>query len=276
MKYPSACLFPTTTVFLDDEPDFLAALLDNITMPTVKLKPFANHDDVASYLDAHLGKHELNAKWMKKTSSDDVFENTAFEICYNEIQQEIYNQNRTKRATTLVVDYQMPHKNGLDFIKSLSELPIKKILLTGIADLNIGINAVNDNLIDAFFKKEDEDLVTKLSKKLNEYHFDYFFEHSQLIKRSLTKLGDRPLVESAAFQRLFASILQATKAVEYYLIDENCSYIFFDKHGRHSKLLIKSKDQLECEHGHFYIARELSCGSLFPLDANGQFYYEIR
>lgn len=276
MKYPTACLFPTTTVFLDDNQDYLESLLGNISMPMLKLKPFGNHDAVANYLEVHLAKHELTANWVKKTVSEDVFENTAFEICYSEIQREINDQNRSQRVTTLVVDYQMPIRNGLDFIKSLKKLPIKKILLTGTADLDIAINAVNDNLIDAFFKKEDENLVPKLTKKLDEYRFDYFFEHSQLIKRSLIKLGDKPLVESKDFQRLFDSMLQATKAVEYYLIDENCSYMFLDDKGRQTKLLIRSKDQLECEHGDFHIPRELSCGSLFSLDTNGLFYYEIK
>src|SRR5690606_20295242 len=123
-------------------------------------------------------------------------------ICYSEIQHELNDQNRSQRVTALVVDYQMPVKNGLEFIRSLDHLPIKKILLTGTADLNIAINAVNDNLIDAFFKKEDENLVPRLTRKLDEYQFGYFFEHSQLIKRSLIKLGDRPLVESKSFQRL--------------------------------------------------------------------------
>lgn len=276
MKYPTACLFPTTTVFLDDDPDYLESLIGNISMPRIKLKPFGNHEAVTTYLETHLAKHELTTNWMKKTVSEDVFENTAFEICYSEIQHELNDQNRSQRVTALVVDYQMPVKNGLEFIKSLDHLPIKKILLTGTADLNIAINAVNDNLIDAFFKKEDENLVPRLTRKLDEYQFDYFFEHSQLIKRSLIKLGDRPLVESKTFQRLFDSTLQATKAVEYYLIDENCSYVFLDEKGRQTKLLIKSKDQLECEHGDFHIPRELSCGSLFPLDTDGLFYYEIK
>lgn len=276
MKYPTACLFPTTTVFLDDDPDYLESLIGNISMPGIKLKPFGNHDAVTNYLEKHLAKHELTTNWMKKTVSEDVFENTAFEICYGEIQHELNDQNRSQRVTALVVDYQMPVKNGLEFIQSLDHLPIKKILLTGTADLNIAINAVNDNLIDAFFKKEDENLVQRLTRKLAEYQFDYFFEHSQLIKRSLIKLGDRPLVESRDFQRLFDSTLQATKAVEYYLIDENGSYIFLDDKGRQTKLLIKSKDQLECEHGDFHIPRELSCGSLFPLDTDGLFYYEVK
>lgn len=276
MKYPTACLFPTTTVFLDDDPDYLESLLGNISMPRLKLKPFGNHDAVANFLNTNLSKHELTTNWMKKTVSEDVFENTAFEICYSEIQHELNDQNRSQRVTALVVDYQMPNKNGLDFIRSLDHLPIKKILLTGTADLNIAINAVNDNLIDAFFKKEDENLVPRLTKKLDQYQFDYFFEHSQLIKRSLTKLGDRPLVESKDFQRLFDSTLRATEAVEYYLIDENCSYIFIDEKCRQTTLLIKSKDQLECEHGDFHIPRELSCGSLFPLDTDGRFYYEIK
>lgn len=276
MKYPTACLFPTTTVFLDDDPDYLESLLCNIAAPRIKLKPFGNQNAVANYLGESLAKHELTAKWTKKTVSEEVFENTAFEICYGEIYKAVHDENRSQRVTTLVVDYQMPGKNGLDFIKSLDNLPVKKILLTGTADLDIAINAVNDNLIDAYFKKEDESMVPRLTKKLGEYQFDYFFEHSQLVKRSLAKLDDKPLVESKAFQKLFDGTLHATKAVEYYLVDENCSYIFLDEKGRETILLIKSKDQLDCEHGPYHIARELSCGGLFQLDPEGHFYYEIK
>ena len=276
MKYPTACLFPTTTVLLDDEPDYLESLIDNISAPQFKLKPFGSQDEVANYLNASFAKHELTANWMKKTVSEDVFENTAFEICYSKIERELDDQSRSQRVTTLVVDYEMPTKNGLEFIRSLDNIPVKKILLTGAADLNIAINAVNDNLIDAYFKKEDENLLPKLTKKLNEYQFDYFYEHSQLIKRSVNKIGGTPLVDSKDFQNLFSRVLQGTTAVEYYLLDENCSYIFLDQKGRQTKLLIKSKDQLECEYGRFHIPREICCGGLFPLDPDGEFFYEIK
>jgi CheY-like chemotaxis protein len=268
MTYPTACLFPTTTVFLDDHQEYLESLTEHLKLPRMKCRTFFDQNAALEYLSIQGEHHDLGSKWLRKTTSEDVFENTAMEICYDKIYKEIYNLNRFDITTALVIDYDMPSKNGLDFVRSIKDLPLKKILLTGIADTEIAINAVNENLINAYFKKEDEYLLSKLKRKLIECQHDFFIEQSKIVKNSLRTIGKNIVFDTPEFQYLFSRIIETSNAVEYYLIDDNCSYIFIDSNGAITSLFIKTKEQIDCE--------RKSCDSFTALDPKNTFFYTIE
>lgn len=60
-----------------------------------------------------------------------------------------------ERCNVLVLDYQMPGMNGMEFLQQVTQLPAQRILLTGQADEKIACDMFNEGLIQQFVPKGD-------------------------------------------------------------------------------------------------------------------------
>ncbi len=80
----------------------------------------------------------------------------------------------------VISDQRMPEMEGTELLAKINEIkPIcKKILLTGYADINAAIDAINLGAVDKYFSKpwEDDELLKAIEDLLKELDLDEFFE----------------------------------------------------------------------------------------------------
>jgi DNA-binding NarL/FixJ family response regulator len=246
MKFPPACMFPTTTLFLDDEEEFLACLERGLSREQTLFKGFTCPKNAKDYLEAFRPHQAWKSSWLKTAPSENNFENLSIEVQFSNILEAIFDPQRFNEITTIAVDYQMPGINGLEFLKAFSDIPAKKVLLTGIADANIAIEAMEMDLIDSYIKKHDRHFVNRIKNAINKHRILYFEDMSSVINESINLVKQSEALEKS-YCELIENIRLKHHATEYYLMDQNGSYIFVDQADHRLDLLIKSREQLESE-----------------------------
>lgn len=245
MTLPPALLFPTTTLLLDDDDDFLSLIQKALNKEKTLIKTFTSSINALEFLDKNNHISLWGKSWLKTFPSEDNFDNLKIEIQLPKIFQVLLDQNRFYAITTIIVDYQMP-ENGIDFLKKISNLSIKKILLTGIADADTAIEAMELGLIDSYIKKHDKNIISKLNKTILQHRIDYFSSLTSTIIESINLIyKNNELINN--YCHVIDDIISRFNAVEYYLMDQNGSYTFLNKNGNKLDLLIKTKEQLEAE-----------------------------
>jgi CheY-like chemotaxis protein len=137
----SAMYFPTTTIFIDDEISFLNQLTAAIDGDHHKI--CQDFGATATYV-----KHIPQVHSMR------------------DINALACNPKKHEFVSTIVVDYQMEPRNGLDLCKAIKDSPASKIMLTGIASKDKAIEAHNAELIDFFVSKRDPRFLEKLNEAI--------------------------------------------------------------------------------------------------------------
>jgi CheY-like chemotaxis protein len=141
------CFHPTTIMLVDDNPNFLKQLSDQLNdyVPTLT---FTEPDKAIDYFE-----HKKNFLFRSR-----LLEQERKKGLISAIRNELYNADRFKVIIISVIDYDMPDKTGFDIIKTMtSSLPNEMsfhsyILLTGkrfsefdkqLADSEIGKNFIS-------------------------------------------------------------------------------------------------------------------------------------
>ena len=103
--------------------------------------------------------------------------------------EEILNElNQDDEEIALIIcDHIMPGENGIDFLTRVNTDPrflyTKKFILTGLANHNDTIQAINDAEINAYLEKpwSQEEFVTIVKKLLTRYVVESDNEYSELL-----------------------------------------------------------------------------------------------
>ncbi len=169
---------PTMVMFLDDNKLLLRAFqleFGNINR--------AYMTDVDEALDLLSSSHtDLFSDIIKHGPSEDAG-NTSYVVDFENLFASLFDKNRHKIPSVLVVDYSMPQMTGVEFCKQVQHLPCKKIMLTEYSSLDTAVKAFNDGIIDYFLKKEGEGLSEKISAVINKMQHEFFKDTtSSLIK----------------------------------------------------------------------------------------------
>ncbi len=241
---PVLFYFPTTTLFVDDDPAFLSNIGFEIDS-NIPLKSCDKPRHVVALLEEKLSvgsllkklvshwdneNADLPASWVMKTNIEHLY-------------QEIYDPNRFSYISTLVVDYSMPGLNGAELCKLLKDNPIKKIMLTGAADYNIAVDLFNSGLIDYFIIKDNPQMAEQLNDSIRKAQYAYFEQVTSQLMHSMPK-GSSPLEEPGFWQYVNSYFLENNFS-EYYLIDESGSFLFIDFFGNPTWMIVKSEKEIE-------------------------------
>lgn len=185
MSTIACCNFPTTLLVLDDNQN----LLDNIELTfNDKYKCICTSDPIKA--------HDIlnkNRGWTKSLLEKGIYrvyppeDTSVFSLSVDVLllKKQIYNPDRFKYTAIAIVDYDMPRKNGLEFIQELNDPQIKVIMLTGKATPDTVIKAFNDKKIHRYVSKGDTDSLQKVSQYVNELQVDFFCDFSAFILDSL-------------------------------------------------------------------------------------------
>jgi CheY-like chemotaxis protein len=148
--------------------------------------------------------------------------------------EEIYNPDRFNQVSCVLIDYDMPGMNGLAVCEKIKDSRIKKILLTGVADEQVAINAFNRGLIDYFIRKHDPHSPQLVLEFTQDAINRFFYDVTQPVIESVIKQSSwitSPL-NIPDYRTFFAKLMQELQISEYYLLDISGSFFALNTTGK--------------------------------------------
>ena len=236
--------FPTTVIFVDDSISFLSNLSLQLDS-NLSFKLFNSPTDALHILHSSEPLYSMVKRLFSTYQHRDDLNMSRHVIDVNldPIHREVHNEKRFEHISVVVVDYDMPEINGIDFCRNIKNDEIKKILLTGKADEQVAIRAFNEGLIDCFIRKQDADAITQLQKNIHILQNSYFsgVEHplSDALSIASQFLSDASIVPH------FSKICQELEIVEYYFTYAPNGVLMLDKNGVSYLFIIQSEDDLQ-------------------------------
>jgi CheY-like chemotaxis protein len=236
--------FPTQVVLLDDDPDFL----DGISLMLNKnlaYKLFQSANGALKYVNAaHQHVHFLQRCYTNYKTGP-LESDSLSHIDIGKLHLEVLNGFRFQTCSTVIVDYSMPEMNGLEFLMALKNPFIRKVLLTGQADMELAIKAFNQQLIDQFIDKHDPRLKQKLNATIASFQDQYFRTSFKLITDPIIANNHDGFLVNREFQHFFAELRSQLGCVEYYMLDvPHSGFLMVDTEGKRHCLLIYTQEAL--------------------------------
>lgn len=244
---------PSLTVLVDDSPSFLQSLAFQLD---TSLPRKAFHDAQAAL--EWIRQRCLDARQPQRVFPQrvDTYPGSpqqhaiAFEL--DQIHQISFHSHRFMTPSVLIVDYSMPQMNGIQFCEALHGLPLKIILLTGIADENIAVAAFNRGLIHRYIRKSDDDALERLGTDILALQQNYFMAQSESMAAFLA-LCDYDFVTDPAIAKLLQEINQQYQTVEYYLFPRPAGILLYDMDARARLLIVETEQSMDA---HYEMARD--------------------
>lgn len=236
-KKSLCCHFPTTVLMVDDSAAFLGAfslMLNERLSYCLKTSPKQALEVVQNAYQPYSLLEQLCHPTIEE-------EQSTFDL--SAISNLIQNPKRFEAISVVVVDYGMPEMNGLEFCQQLAGLPVKKIMLTGEADLKTAITAFNNGLIDKFFLKDSSSIYQEINRAILELQRTYF---ENLTEKVIDIASSEYLyfLHDTSYAKLFNEVYENKKPVEYYLLDTSGSYLLINEHGKHSWLAVANDKEM--------------------------------
>lgn len=206
------CYYPTSVVFIDDSVSFLSAM-ELAFAPRFSCLTFS--DPIRALNHAN---NLNNVNWNAHIKEDYNYYSDSEQFVQNTLnasEKHLANSNRYNEISIVVIDYDMPEMDGLEFCRNLKNPNIKKILLTGQVTTEDAIRAFNDNVIDYYVSKSDEDLVNHLVRAIQNLQNRYFIDISSYIKiRAID--NKKSLFNDPKLSEYFSKIITEHNIKEYY------------------------------------------------------------
>jgi CheY-like chemotaxis protein len=234
------CFYPTAVAFIDDSQSFLAA----VELAMSSRFTCITFNDPIRALNHSNNLNKVN--WNAFTANDYSYASDSEQFIKNTLNlsiNKISDSGRYEEISVVVVDYDMPEMNGIEFCKNLKNPNIKKILLTGQAGSDEAIKAFNSNIINYYIKKSDDDLFENLSRAIQEMQNRYFIDISSYIKiRAID--NKKSLFSDAKLSEYFSNIVKTHNIVEYYFLTNPPRYKLTAGDGKTSLFLVYSRYDL--------------------------------
>lgn len=237
--------YPTTILFLDDNINYLKHLSLHLPRNCFSFRLYNNPAKALDYiLTNHHTTNDPRDYWR---SADPVhLDSYVVEIDIPSLYHKCYNPDRFQALSTIVIDYDMPGINGIDFLKKIQFPGIQKILLTGEADAHVANEAFNKGLINQYLRKQDPNLEVLLADALLKSQTSYFNHLSFAVIDALSHRGNYhcALLEKE-FEKFFYKTLTSYNILEYYLLDTVGSYLMITSTNEIIILHTQNEDQAE-------------------------------
>lgn len=208
------CFYPTQIVFVDDNPDFLDALSVAFSKQ-FNVQTFDNTDAALRHINDYKREADLVANDEKPKPQGDSDAWVKRVLTHKNIKR--FDKLRIKEVSVLVVDYSMPSMNGIEFCEKISNVSIKKILLTGYATPADAVRAFNNNTIHYYLKKNDANMLQDLETAINQLQHAYFNELSSSLKAEAIDSGT-PFFADPQLANYFEEACASLEVTEYYYL----------------------------------------------------------
>jgi CheY-like chemotaxis protein len=246
--------FPTQVILLDDDPDFLEGV-SLMLNKCLSFKTFQSAQKALEYVNSAHKNVQIQERCYSNYKTGPLESDSLTHIDIDKLHLELLNGSRFQTASTVIVDYSMPEMNGLEFLLKLKNPFIKKVLLTGQADMELAIKAFNKQLIDQFIDKHDPKLRLKLNSVIESFQDLYFKSSFKLISDPIIANNRDAFLVDKAFQDFFHDFRTKHNYVEYYMIDTPVpGFLVVDDKGNSGNLLIYTDEALS---SHIAMLKEL-------------------
>jgi len=240
--------FPTTVVFVDDNADFLANLglqLDS----RLAFRMFRSPIDALIALNGNAaGPPPVRGFFAPyRDREDDDLSLHVIDISLKIIHREVYNEKRFEQVSVVVVDFEMPEIDGLEFCRSIKNPLVRKILLTGEADERTAVKAFNKGVIDRFIRKQDAEAMTSLNQAIGDMQQLYFGRLEQMLSDVLS-VGHPRFLQDNKFAERFRQIRKNLGIVEYYLTCLPDGMLMLDARGAPYLLIVRNEVDIRDDH----------------------------
>jgi CheY-like chemotaxis protein len=245
-----ACYFPTTTLLIDDNINFLQNMAFELGNELTHFELFSRPQDALVFFETAYQAPTFLKKCISY-AEDDSIDRRSLEVSIAHIHQEIFNPNRFKQITTVVVDYAMPGLSGAAVAEQLQHLPVNIILLTGEAGHENALHLFNQGIIQHYIRKDAADASAQLNNAIKRLQLDYFTKLSSIIVDSIVRKSEQhdypppSCLNDPIFIRFFYNEIQKHNIKEFYLIEESGSFLCAKANGELSWLLIKHSADMD-------------------------------
>lgn len=244
----SACYFPTTVVFVEDNRTLLEVLSFTLSTQAATYKFFDNPFNAKKFLNEEYQPDLFIDRCLVRTEDENRDQQT-LGINIAALQQEIYNPQRFAEVSVIVADYAMPGMTGPELAQQLQGTNFKIILLTGEADERKVIELFNQGIIHHYIRKHDQDLSEILESKILHYQKEYFQNISKIVIDNITQkpklFNQSPsCLDDPVFIDFFKAFLNQHDFAEYYLLDDTGSYLLVSSAGELRWLIIQNEAQM--------------------------------
>lgn len=237
--------FPTQAVLVDDDPDFLEGI-SLMLNKNLSYKLFQSAGAALQYVnESHLQVNFIQ-RCYSSYKTGPLESDSITHIDIGKLHHEVLNAFRFQTCSTVIVDYSMPEMNGLEFLMGLKNPFIRKVLLTGQADMELAVKAFNQQLIDQFIDKHDPRLKQKLNATIASFQDQYFRRSFKLITDPILANNSDAFLVNPEFQDFFDEVRRQLKCVEYYMLDvPHSGFLLVDADGNRQCLLIYTQASLD-------------------------------
>ncbi|NJN53057.1 MAG: response regulator [Gammaproteobacteria bacterium] len=159
------------------------------------------------------------------------------------IEDEVKITDRFKRTSVVIVDYDMPQMNGLEFCRDIADRSVKKVMLTGAADEKIAVQAFNSGLIDRYISKNSTATLDMVVAFAHDLQRAYFFDQQRILQTTISL--EPPAFLSDEVVGDWITRLRAEHGyVEHYLVGDPTGLIMLTADGELSLLMILQEDDV--------------------------------
>lgn len=239
-----SCFFPSTVIAIDDNYAFLNSLEEIISSRNLSFKGFDNPIEALRFINENSKINSLTLSDLIIAGEESAPDWKSVLLNINKLYDEIYNIDRFSKISTVLADYSMPGLNGIELCSKIKNPSIQKILLTGVADERIAIEAFNNGYINRFIKKGSSDLIDNIVENVNKSVYQYFSTYtSDLIKYLPGK--EKNYLKDPIFANFFINTCLSKSYVEYYMLDTFGSYLFLTQDGQVSFLSVMPETEMD-------------------------------
>ncbi len=245
--------YPTTTVFVDDSRAFLTNFSLQLRADLAFKLLHTSKEALNHISNAHNSNYvsERSVDTSQESSGNPITNHT-ITLNLSSIQQEIYNSNRFSEIGVVIVDYNMPVIDGLEFCRKLDDNPIKKILLTGKGDEKVAVTAFNEGIIDSYIRKNEPQVIDHVNEKILQLQTKYFQTITEKMSSIITRESSS-FISDPLFCEFFHDVCKNHNIVEYYLLELTGSFLMLDADANPSILVVKCYTDLNV---HYEFAKD--------------------
>ena len=236
---PLPYYYPTTTCFVDDNAGFLEALLIN-------LPANSPHLAFTSPTQALQEINQLNSKLNLMQRCFSYYGSGQVNVDITTLEQGIAHPNRFQDISVLVVDYAMPTLNGLELCQNLNAHDMGIVLLTGVAEESVAIEAFNAGLIHRYLRKSKIRDFSEILDVIEQMQKAYFYNASRLLFASLDA-DPTHFRNQQRFKKYFGDICSQYNIVEYYYVNNPNGYLLLDSEGKAIRLIVLTPEELTAQ-----------------------------